>query len=199
VEWIEKNDPDFLLPCLMVYGCLIRPAELKRLRVHHVDLDRQVVTMPAELTKSDDYRTPAIPDWMMPYLLRARLHLLPGKAWLVGKDIAPGQDPVPRNKLGNHWVKMRRALHWPTSKQLYSLRDTGIIQLIRDGVDLLHVMQQAGHKDLSTTNEYVKHAFPHGPAEVRAKATSINAASPIITGTNTGEQPQLITQSNAIQ
>jgi integrase len=74
---------------------------------------------------------------------------------------------------------MRKALGWPTSKQLYSLRDTGIIQLLRDGVDLLHVMQQAGHTDVATTNKYLRHAYPSGPAEVRTKATPINAASPI--------------------
>ncbi len=57
--------------------------------------------------------------------------------------------------------------------------DTGIIQLLRDGVDLLHVMQQAGHTDVATTNSYLRHAFPHGPAEVREKATPITKGSAI--------------------
>lgn len=179
-EWIAKNDPAYWLAVLFVYGTLIRPGELRRLRVHHVDLERQVVFLPAEETKSGDERTPAIPDWMKDELVRMELHKQPGRSWLIGSRIVPGDEQVARNTLNRHWVRMRKALGWPASKQLYSLRDTGIIQLIRDGVDLLNVKQQAGHADLSTTNEYVKHAFPNGPAQVKERATSLQASSPIV-------------------
>ena len=177
VAWVCEHDPHFLLPILLVYGCLIRPAELKRLRVGHVDLQRQVISLPAEITKSGTERTPAIPDWMLPYLQAAGLQHLPAKTWLVGHLVMPGDKPVARNTMHRRWCRLRAALHWPSTKQLYSLRDTGIIQLLRDGVDLLHVMQQAGHTDVATTNSYLRHAFPHGPAEVREKATPITRAS----------------------
>lgn len=181
-KWIATNDPTFWLPCLFVYGTLIRPAELKRLRVEHVDLERQVVFLPAEETKHGYDRTPAIPKWMVDELRAMDFDKQPRKAWLIGKRVVPGDSPIARNRLGKQWVKMRTALQWPDSKQFYSLRDTGIIQLIRDGVDLLHVMQQAGHKDIATTNSYLRHAFPNGPAEVRDKSTSLQASSPIIIG-----------------
>jgi integrase len=179
VTYTNDHDPHFLLPLLLVYGCLIRPAELKRLRVGHVDIERQVISLPAEITKSGIERWPAIPDWLVPYLRAANLHLLPSKTWLVGNMLEPGSKPVARNTLSNHWVKLRAHLRWDNTKQLYSLRDTGIIQLLRDGVDLLHVMQQAGHTDVDSTNQYLKHAFPHGPAEIKTKATPITAASSI--------------------
>lgn len=176
VAWLRANDPGFLFACLFVYGTLIRPGELRRLRVHHVDLQRQVVHLPAEETKSGIERMPAIPDWMLAELLAYGLDKQPGKAWLISPDLLPGNKPIARNTLNRRWVAMRRALGWPTSKQLYSLRDTGIIQLLRDGVDLLHVRQQAGHTDVATTNSYLKHAFPQGPAEVMAKATPLHRA-----------------------
>ena len=177
VDWIRANDPAFLFPCLFIYGALIRPGELRRLRRHHLDLERQVVALPAEETKSGIERTPAIPDWMYAELMAAGFHKVPGKCWLVGSGLVPGERPIARNTLNRHWVRMRDALKWPASKQLYSLRDTGIIQLLRDGVDLLHVRQQAGHTDIATTNNYLKHAFPHGPAEVKEKATALRAMS----------------------
>jgi integrase/recombinase XerD len=184
VQWMRANDPDLLLPVTLVYGALIRPGELRRLRVGHVDLDRQVITLPPEVTKTGVERTPAIPDWMMPYLLLAGLHQMPSKAWLIGKHLKPGDTPVARNTMRNRWVKMRDELRWPSSKQLYSLRDTGIIQLLRDGVDLLHVMQQAGHTEIGTTNQYLRHAFPNGPAEVKNKATSLYRASGLVNADN---------------
>jgi integrase len=184
VEWMRVNDPDLLLPVSLIYGALIRPGELRRLRVGNVDLDRQVISLPPEVTKTGVERTPAIPDWLMPYLLLSGLHKMPSKAWLIGRNLIPGENPVARNTLRNRWVKMRTELRWPSSKQLYSLRDTGIIQLLRDGVDLLHVMQQAGHTEIGTTNQYLRHAFPNGPAEVKNKATSLYESSGLIVARN---------------
>lgn len=180
VAWMEQHAPHMVMPVILIYGALIRPGELRRMRVELIDIERQVITLPAEVTKTNIERFPAIPDWMVPYLLRSNLHNLPGKTWLMGPGLAPGNKPCARNTLTNEWVKMRTALGWPATKQLYSLRDTGIIQLLRDGVDLLHVMQQAGHTEIATTNKYLRHAFPNGPAEVREKATSLYSAKPIV-------------------
>jgi integrase len=179
-EWIDRNDPRFWLPCMFLYGALIRPGELKRLRVHHVDLVNQVVMVPAEESKNGYERMPAIPDWMVEELRRMELHRQPGKCWLVGAGLVPNAKPLGRNALNRHWVKMRKALGWSHAKQLYSLRDTGIIQLLRDGVNILDVRQQAGHEDIATTNEYLKHAFPNGPKEVREKGTPLQATSPML-------------------
>lgn len=179
-EWIRRHNPALWLPCMFVYGTLIRPAELRRLRVSDVLFDRGVVHLGPEVTKSGDERWPAIPDWMMKELYAAGLHKQPGNAWLVGNELVPGGTEASKHCIMRHWQKMAKALAWPSSKQFYSLRDTGIIQLIRDGVDLLHVMQQADHKELSTTNRYVRHAFPKGPPEVREKATPLQATSPLV-------------------
>src|SRR5690606_22965325 len=67
VLWVNEHMPEMLLPILLVYGCLIRPGEIKRMQVSMVDLDRQVITLPAEITKSGHERMPAIPNWMLPY------------------------------------------------------------------------------------------------------------------------------------
>lgn len=176
LAWIEHNDPDLLLPVLWLYYGLVRPGELRRLRLHHMDLAGQVVHVPAEESKSGDGRMATIPDAMATYLHSSGIAALPGKSWMLTNTMRPGAEQIGRNTLNGRWVRMRTALGWPQSKQLYSLRDTGIINYLRAGVDPLAVMQQAGHKDLHTTNEYVRHAFPHGPVEIRAKAVPLRAA-----------------------
>lgn len=188
IQWMLKHEPDFILPCVLIFGTLIRPGELRRLRVYHVNLQDQVITLPAESTKTGFERTPAIPNWMVPYLLKAEVHRAPGNSWLVGSRLVPGSEPLSRNMLNRVWTRMRAELNWPASKQLYSLRDTGIIQLLRDGVDLLHVMQQAGHTEVATTNKYLKHAFPNGPAEVKERSTSLYSATGLRWGDGTARE-----------
>ncbi len=50
--------------------------------------------------------------------------------------------------------------------QFYSLRDSGIIEKIRNGLDLITVMQLADHSSLEITNTYAKLAT--GDANIEA-------------------------------
>jgi integrase len=59
------------------------------------------------------------------------------------------------------WDKMRRSLKLPQEMQLYSLRDTGINNMLKAGIDPLTVMQAADHHDLSMTTRYANHADPN--------------------------------------
>ena len=52
---------------------------------------------------------------------------------------------------------MRKALKLPMIYQLYSLRDSGIHDLLIDGVANLDVMHAAGHSDLKMTTRYADH------------------------------------------
>ena len=65
---------------------------------------------------------------------------------------------------------MRNALQLPEEMQLYSLRDTGINEMIKSGIDPLTVMQHADHHDLSMTTRYANHADPHLVKVISEKA-----------------------------
>lgn len=56
---------------------------------------------------------------------------------------------------------MRKELVLPQEMQLYSLRDTGINNMLKAGIDPLTVMQAADHHDLSMTTRYANHADPN--------------------------------------
>ena len=71
-----------------------------------------------------------------------------------------GTKPIGEARFRKDWDKMRKALKLPKEMQLYSLRDTGINNLLKSGVDPLTVMQHADHHDLSMTTRYANHADP---------------------------------------
>lgn len=173
MAWFRQHDPPMVAVCLFVFHTLIRPRnELARLRVGDVDLDAGVLRFDADQTKTNDGRTPAMPPSMVAELRRTVLIQCRPTDFAVGKGLRPGPVPTGLNNPALRWGKMREALGWPASKQLMSLRDSGIIQLIRDGVSPEVVMKHADHKSLATTNWYIQHAFDHVQEEVRAKASA---------------------------
>ncbi len=171
LSWFLAHDPPMALVCMWVFHVLLRPADLLRLRVRDVDLQAQVVQLEGPRTKSRRIRRATIPDVMMPYLKAAKLDAAPPGYLVVDKDLMPGTVPPAVNGIRVRWATMRKALGWGKDKQLYSLRDSGIVQLISDGVDLHHIMQQADHASIETTQWYLRHYFPAGVEAVKTKAT----------------------------
>lgn len=172
LKWFRKNDPAMVPVCLFVFHTLIRPRnELARLKVEDIDLERGEIRFKADQTKTLSDRHPAIPPHMVAELRRLPMAKADPTWYLVGRGLEPGPEKVNLNMAATRWGRMRKALKWPATKQLMSLRDSGIVQLIRDGVPLESVMKQADHKSLQTTNHYVQHAFPYAQEDVRSKAS----------------------------
>ena len=178
LTWFEQNDPPMVLVCMFVFHTLLRPrSELLRIRVSDLDLANGLINVSGRDSKGKRIRRPAIPDTMLPYLVASPIMQAKPTDYVVGKGLLPGPDPCSHNATGNRWNAMRDALKWPKDKVLYSLRDTGIVQLISDGLELHFVMRQAGHRNIETTNIYVQHYFPQGSREVRTKASSFRPSS----------------------
>jgi integrase len=64
---------------------------------------------------------------------------------------------------------MRLRLDLPKEYQLYSLRDTGIVDLLRQNTPVNDVMLQAGHSSLDMTTVYIKHFLPQGIENIKNK------------------------------
>jgi integrase len=172
MEWFMKHQPPMVLVCMWVFHTLLRPrSELMRIRAKDVDLVKGVVTVDGVDTKSKRVRKAAIPPSMLKLLRASTLATAAPSDYVVGKGLVPSPEQSGYNYIGLSWNKMRKALGWTADKQLYSMRDSGIIQLIADGVELHVVMRQADHRNIETTNRYVQHYFAGGIEQLQAKAS----------------------------
>jgi len=79
---------------------------------------------------------------------------------------------VDSRKIAKRWDNLRFDLNIPKEMQFYSLRDSGIIQMLEDGISPEMVQKQADHHSLEVTSEYVKHARPDGIEEIRSSVES---------------------------
>lgn len=57
---------------------------------------------------------------------------------------------------------MRVKLGLPKNIQFYSLKDTGIVQLLEDGVSLKDVKDLADHVNVATTSKYLSYVSQDG-------------------------------------
>ncbi len=157
---IERNSA-FLTVCRLVFISLIRPKEIRQIQIKHVSLRDKAIFIPSENAKTHNARYAAINAQILDDLSRMNLERFPQDYYLFGENYIPSAEPCGMARFRKDWDKVRRALKLPAEMQLYSLRDTGINNLLKSGIDPLTVMQHADHHDLAMTTRYANHRDEH--------------------------------------
>lgn len=159
-SFLQENNPHYLTAMLICYGCFIRPKELAMLRCSDIDLDRQLIHVRAEVAKNDRDSFRTIPDGLIPFL--KNVDLSHPDWYLFAKhdlyDFSPGPVKVCSRKLAKYWSDhVRVDCSLPMEVQFYSLKDTGITNMLERGVPINTVQLQADHSSVAMTAIYVGH------------------------------------------
>ncbi|MBR6105103.1 MAG: site-specific integrase [Paludibacteraceae bacterium] len=160
VRYLAGNCPGFLVVCMLVYSSLIRPKEIRAIQVRNIDLENLVIEVPGSVAKNHKTRFAVI----TPDLARLIANMVRGKSpefYLVGENFECCKAISFERQYSRYWSKLRQVLGMPSEMQLYSLRDTGIFEMLKSGVDDLTVMQLADHSSLEITSIYARHKDPH--------------------------------------
>lgn len=162
-EYLGRENPRFLLCCMMVYYANIRPEELRNIRLGDISIERQTVTVRAEISKNRKTQTVGLHDEVVRLMVSlGTFERAASQDYLFGDDLRPGRQQAYINRFRLEWKKVRQALHWDDRFQFYSLKDSGI----RDGINamgLVTARDQARHSDVAVTNLYAKAS--HEPDE----------------------------------
>lgn len=175
---LEATDYNFLVISMLVFHALIRPKEISHLKPSYFDLEKQAITLPGKITKNGQNRYPTISNSLLHYLKNWDFNGAGPDEYIFSQKLklsnqfVPGNTNIDPREFTRRWGKMRKELKLDERMQLYSLRDSGIIQLIRNGVTLEEVMKQADHSSLEVTTIYVKHANLNSSEQIKTKSSN---------------------------
>ena len=149
---LNSGQRSFYFFCQFTFKMLIRPAETFKLKIRDIDYNNRLLLLRADDAKDHDNRTYAIPDEIFDYLLQYKE--LPDKTYIFSTDYKPGINLHDSRYSGRSWSLLRRALKLSDRFTLYSLKDTGITELLNSGVPARIVQQLAGHSSIEMTEKY---------------------------------------------
>ena len=157
-SFLEHENPEYMALCMICYCCFIRPKEIALLKCRDIDLRNQVIHVREEIAKNDNdsYRT--IPDDLVAIL--SRLDLSNPEQYVFGQhehgDFRPGTKMICSRKIASWWnFHVRPACKFDMDVQFYSLKDTGITNMLGAGVSIDLVKKQADHSSITMTEIYV--------------------------------------------
>lgn len=158
LNYLEEKDPEFLIFLELVFFSLMRPMEIRRCKISQINLDEHYIHIPADQAKCWKERNAPLSDELVEricaYINRyAHVH----DDYLFSSYFRPGPKMIGKKAIRKRWERMSKELHLAAGQTVYSLRDSGIVDMLHAGVDDLTVMHAAGHHDLSITSIYADH------------------------------------------
>ncbi len=148
------ENSSFYTLCMLTYYCYIRTTELTKIKVKDVSLVDGYVKLHSANTKNKKDEIVTIPNNMYDLLIE-HLQKATNEDFLFSNDnFNTGKIQLKLRKITNKWNDFRKKNNIESIYQFYSLKDTGITDLLNSGVPALKVRNQARHYDLKITETY---------------------------------------------
>lgn len=153
---------EFLLACYMEYYCYIRPNELYQLKVGDLNFAEQSVFVSAAISKTKRDAKVTLPAVVIELMVELGIHKHRSNEYIFGDRLKCSDKMGTQKQFGRYWdrhVACDGGLMPELQKRnvcFYSLKSTGITDMLERGVASLTVRDQARHSNLSTTEIYAK-------------------------------------------
>lgn len=164
--FLNETDKHFLLVCYLIYYCLIRPVEITRLKISCIDIKSCTITIDAEVSKNKQTQTITIPKKVILFAAEIGIFGYPSNYHIFSEGLIPGMKQIDTKIFRDHWAKVRKALSLKKEWKLYSLKDTGITDMLDSHTASISVRDQARHSSLAITEIYTRHGNKKADREI---------------------------------
>lgn len=166
-ELLDKFPPFFNYLATMFHTG-IRPYELKCIQLHMIELENDIIRLPPEITKTDQYRRVTINPHLKDILLAMRVKDFPQEHYLFGSkrehfnrpispetDFVPGPNRLQRSTATTLWKKLvKKGLGLDVN--MYSYKHLGADKKILAGIELDALKELFGHNSKLMTKKYAR-------------------------------------------
>ena len=154
-EFLEKRNRHFLLACQLLHYLFVRPHELALLRIEDFSLKDRTLRIHWDVAKNWQEAVVTLPVHVIHLMLDLDIFSHPGSDYLFSEGFRPGREWKSEKQFRDYWTRVvRKELGFSDRYKFYSLKDTGITNMLRANTDVLSVRDQARHSSILITDMY---------------------------------------------
>ena len=151
----KRGMKEYVAMIRLCFKYLVRPKEILMLRIGDIDFEGGLLRIPPDVSKNHTERTIALGYDVMKYFREFLEQDYSSDTYIFSTDFKPGERLYTTKNTFSTWQRMRKQLSMPDSYHFYSLKDTGITEMLESGMPSKFVKDLAGHHSLSMTERYL--------------------------------------------
>ena len=153
--WLTEHNRHYLLACYILHYLFVRPREMSYLKVGDFSIKKKTLTLHGNNTKNHNDAVLTVPDHVAKLMIELNIFDSPGSYYLFSDNFAPGAERKSEKMFRDYWHHyVRKNLKMTDRYKFYSLKDTGITNMLRANTDILTVRDQARHSSILITDIY---------------------------------------------
>lgn len=154
-EWLLVHNKHYLLACYILHYLFVRPHEMSYLKIGDFSIKKKTLFLHGDHTKNHSDALLTMPDHVLKLMIDLNIFDNPGNYYLFSKDFKPGPERRYEKCFRDYWGReLRKELNMTDRYKFYSLKDTGITNMLRANTDILSVRDQARHSSILITDIY---------------------------------------------
>lgn len=155
-EYLQAHNKHFLLATYILYYTFLRPHEMSCIKIEDISIKGQTIRVWGENAKNHNDAVVTMPKKILKLMLELDVFSHPGSHYLFSRDFRPGTEYRSEKCFRDYWSRvLRKELGFSSRYKFYSLKDTGITNMLRKNIDAVSVRDQARHSSIEITNIYV--------------------------------------------
>ncbi|MBR6319163.1 MAG: site-specific integrase [Prevotella sp.] len=154
-DYLETHNRHYLLACYLLHYLFVRPHEIARLKIEDFSLHNKTLLIHGDVAKNWQDAVVTLPVHVIELMLDLDVFQSPGSYYLFSDDFKPGREFRSEKCFRDYWTRvLRKDLKFSDRYKFYSLKDTGITNMLRANTDVLSVRDQARHSSILITDMY---------------------------------------------
>ncbi len=156
-DYLDTKNKYFLLASYVLHYCFIRPKEMSMIKISHLSVKKQTIYIPGDNSKNRKEGVVTLPAKVIRLMIDLNIFSHPSDHFLFSDKFMPGEKYRNEKQFRDFWTHfVRKDLKFPANYKFYSLKDTGITNMLRK-YDTITVRDQARHADILMTDTYTPH------------------------------------------
>lgn len=167
MDYCYQYNPRLAFICMLVYSSFLRPAEICRIKIKDINLEKSAIYIDGKNAKNGHSRWAVLTKGTIQMIEEMHIMSCDPEWYLISDSLLPGVNKKETRTIDGYWSRMRKKIKMPLKYQLYSYRDTGIMWLKESGVPDYLIVKLTGHKNMGMLEKYT-----HAPAEEALRLSS---------------------------
>jgi site-specific recombinase XerC len=125
------------------------------LKIQDINLHAHTIYIHGDIAKNRNDAVITLPSHVIELMIDLNIFSSPGNYYLFSESFAPGPFSKSEKTFRDFWIRyVRNDLKLDARYKFYSLKDTGITNMLKANTDILSVRDQARHSSILITDIY---------------------------------------------